>query len=204
MIKRFHIHPHNPQMRLLAQVSEFLNRGQLMVYPTDATYALGCKMDALEAQARLRMIRQLDKNHGLTLVCKDLSEVSEYAQVNNRSFRLLKKYTPGPCTFILPGSSGLPRRLADPKRKTIGLRVPDHPVIQALLELLGAPLLSATAQLPGDDLPLSDPDVMESALAKQVDILIDAGAGTLEPTTVIDLTSDEPKIIRLGAGLFHD
>lgn len=192
MIKRFHIHAKNPQARLITQCCELLNCGNLMVYPTDATYALGCRIDALEAHVRLRKIRGLDKDHALTLVCKDLSEISEYAKINNTAFRLLKKYTPGPYTFILPSH----------KRKTIGLRIPDHLVIQALLDQLDVPLVSSTAQLPHDDLPLSDPDVMEEAFAKQVDLLIDAGAGTLLPTTIIDLTGDEPKVVRAGAGVW--
>ncbi len=197
---RFKIHPQNPQMRLIMQICELLNQGGLMVYPTDSTYALGCRMDARDAQERLRMIRGHDKDHHLTLVCKDLSALSEYATVNNVAFRILKKYTPGPYTFILPGSAHLPRRLADPKRKTIGLRIPNHPVLQALLAQLDVPLLSTTMQLPNDNLPLADPDIIESVLAKQVDMLVDAGAGSFELTTVIDLTTDEPKLVRQGAG----
>jgi tRNA threonylcarbamoyl adenosine modification protein (Sua5/YciO/YrdC/YwlC family) len=200
MIKHIHIHPQNPQLRLITQICELLNQGGLMVYPTDSTYALGCRMDARDAQERLRLIRGHDKDHHLTLVCKDLSALSEYASVNNIAFRILKKYTPGPYTFILPGSQHLPRRLADPKRKTIGLRIPNHPVVQALLSQLDVPLLSATAQLPNDSLPLVDPEIIASVWAKQVDMLVDAGAGNFEPTTVIDLTKDEPSIIREGVG----
>jgi tRNA threonylcarbamoyl adenosine modification protein (Sua5/YciO/YrdC/YwlC family) len=202
VIKRIHIHPQNPQMRLITQICGLLNHGSLIVYPTDTAYALGCRMDARDAQDRLRLIRGLDKDHHLTLVCKDLSALSEYATVNNIAFRILKKYTPGPYTFILPGSAHLPKRLADPKRKTIGLRIPDHPVLQALLDQLDVPLLSTTMQLPNDYLPLADPDIIESVLAKQVDLLVDAGAGSFELTTVIDLTSDEPQLVRQGAGVW--
>ncbi len=200
MMRRFHIHPEHPQMRLLTQVAEILNKNGLMVYPTDATYALGCTIDSLEAQNRLRMIRRLDKDHRLTLICKDLSDVAQYAEVDNAAFRLLKKYTPGPFTFILPGSKSLPKRLSDPKRKTIGLRIPANPVLQGLLSLLDVPLLSTTAQLPDNDLPLADPDEIEMAFEKLVDVFIDAGAGGFEPTTVIDLTHDKPVVIRQGIG----
>lgn len=201
-MKRIYIHSENPQLRLIKQICDVLNQGGLMLYPTDASYALACLMDARDAQTRLRMIRGLDKDHQLTLVCKDLSALSEYASVNNSAFRILKKYTPGPYTFILPGSPTLPRRLADPKRKTIGLRIPNHPVVQTLLAQCNAPLLSSTAQLPQDDLPLTDPDIMESVLAKQLDILVDAGAGSYELTTVIDLTEDEPRLVRQGLGVW--
>ena len=203
MIQRFHVHPEHPPLRQIARAVEVLNKGGLIVYPTEATYALGCKMDAQDALTRLRLIRQLDKEHRMTLICRDLSELASYAQVDNPSFRLLKKYTPGPYTFILPGSAQLPRRLSDPKRKTIGLRIPDHNVVHALLSELGAPLLSSTLQLPGDELPLSDPDEIEDRLAKQVDILLDAGACGLEPTTVVDLTGDAPRVLRQGLGAFE-
>lgn len=200
MMKHFYIHPTDPQPRLVQQVVELLKKGGLMAYPTDATYALGCQIDALDAQARLRQIRQLDKTHGLTLICQDLSSLSHYAQVSNPAYRLLKKYTPGPYTFILPGSASLPRRLADPKRKTIGLRIPAHPLLQAILTELDAPLLSSTLQLPGADLPLCSPDDITEQLAKQIDFFIDGGTGDLTPTTIIDLTKEIPQVLRLGLG----
>lgn len=202
MIKRFHIHPQNPHMRVISQVVEMMNQGALAIYPTDATYALGCRMDATAAIARLRVIRGIDEAHPLTLVCKDLSDVSQYATVNNQTFRLLKKYTPGPFTFILPASAKLPRRLASPKRKTIGLRIPGSPVTQALLAALEVPLLSSTLHLPNDAFPLSEPEEITLRLAKQVDIFLDAGAGDLEATTIIDLTQAAPQVIRLGKGVF--
>ncbi len=202
MMQRFHTHPQTPHMRVITKAVALMNRGALAVYPTDATYALGCRIDAIDALARIRAIRNLDKDHALTLICKDLSDLAQYAQVNNQTFRLLKKYTPGPFTFILQGSAGLPRRLASPKRKTIGLRIPDHPVTQALLDALEVPLLSTTLQLPGEDLPMADPDVIAERLAKQVDVFIDAGTGDLEATTIIDLTMPIAQMIRLGKGEF--
>ncbi len=204
MIQRFHVHPEHPPARQIGRAVEVLNKGGLVIYPTDATYALGCKMDALDALNRLRMIRQLDKEHRMSLICRDLSELARYAQVNNPSFRLLKKYTPGPYTFILPGSAELPRRLSDPKRKTLGLRIPNHTVVHALLTELAAPLLSSTLQLPGDELPLSDPDEIADRLMKQVDVFLDAGACGLEPTTVVDLTGEEPRLLRQGIGQFEE
>jgi tRNA threonylcarbamoyl adenosine modification protein (Sua5/YciO/YrdC/YwlC family) len=202
MMRRFSTHPQNPHARVIAKAVEMMNQGALAIYPTDATYALGCRMDALDALARLRMIRNLDKDHALTLICKDLSHLAHYASVNNYAFRLLKKYTPGPFTFILPASPALPRRLSDPKRKTIGLRIPDNKVTLALLNSLEVPLFSTTVQLPDDEFPMTDPDLMEERLNKQVDLLIDAGAGDIEPTTIIDLTKDSAQIIRLGKGVF--
>ncbi|MGB6977442.1 MAG: L-threonylcarbamoyladenylate synthase [Gammaproteobacteria bacterium] len=196
----FHIHPDNPQLRLIRQAVAIVQQGGVIVYPTDAAYALGCQIGEKTAQDRIRQLRQLDPQHHFTLICRDLSQVANYATVDNPTFRLLKAYTPGPYTFILPATHEVPRRLQHPKRKTIGLRIPHHAVTQALLAELGQPLLSVTLSLPGDDRPLTDPEEISHRLQSQVDLIILSGAGEIIPTTVIDLVSGVPKVIREGKG----
>jgi len=200
MSQVFHLHPQNPQRRLVGQAVSMLRAGALMVYPTDSCYALGCTMEDKAAQDRIRRIRGLDDAHYLSLVCRDLSELALYAKVDNRAFRLLRAHTPGPYTFLLPATRDVPRRLQDPKRRTVGLRVPGHPVAQALLEALGEPLLSATLKLPGDDRPLSDPDEVEARAGRLVDLVIESGGCGVEPTSVVDLTGELPQVVRRGAG----
>ncbi len=194
------IHPDNPQPRLVSQAVAALRRGGVVAYPTDSSYALGCQLGDKAALERIRRIRQLDADHNFTLMCQDLSELSTYARVGNQAFRLLKALTPGPYTFILAASREVPRRLQHPRRKTIGLRVPDHPIAQALLEALGEPMLSVTLILPGEDMPLTDPGEIRGHLGKQLDVIIDGGYCGHEPTTVIDLTGDTPVVLRQGRG----
>jgi tRNA threonylcarbamoyl adenosine modification protein (Sua5/YciO/YrdC/YwlC family) len=194
------VHPKDPQLRLLRQAIATLQQGAVIVVPTDACYALACMIGDKSGAERIRRIRQVDEDHHLTLLCRDLSELGLYAKVSNPAFRLMKNLTPGPYTFILPASREVPRRLQHPRRRTVGLRVPDSPVIRAMLDELGSPLMSATLQLPGDEYPLSEPWEMEDRLGHQVDAIVDAGAGTLEATTVIDLTGAIPEVIRQGLG----
>jgi len=196
------IHPENPQQRLIAKAAEIVRKGGVIVYPTDSVYAIGCHIGDKQAMDRIRSIRQLDKNHNFTLMCRDLSELASYARVDNSAFRSLKAQTPGPFTFILPATSEVPRRLMHPKRKTIGLRVPDSPIAQALLAELGEPMMSVTLIMPGDEYPLSDPYDIRAALEARVDVLIDGGHCGLEPTTVVDMTGPVPEIIRQGMGDF--
>jgi tRNA threonylcarbamoyl adenosine modification protein (Sua5/YciO/YrdC/YwlC family) len=196
------IHPENPQQRLIAKAAEIVRKGGVIVYPTDSVYAIGCHIGDKQAMDRIRSIRQLDKNHNFTLMCRDLSELASYARVDNSAFRSLKAQTPGPFTFILPATSEVPRRLMHPKRKTIGLRVPDSPIAQALLAELGEPMMSVTLIMPGDDYPLSDPYDIRAALEAHVDVLIDGGHCGLEPTTVVDMTGPVPEITRQGMGDF--
>jgi len=196
----FDIHPVNPQSRLIAQVAVRLRQGAVIAYPTDSCYALGCHLDDREAADRLRRIRKFDKNHHFTLVCRDLSEIATYAKVDNWQFRLLRQLTPGPYTFVLNATKELPRRVAHEKRKTIGIRVPDHPVTRALLETLGEPLISCTLQWPDEDLPVSDPEEHRERLEREVDAVVSAGNCGLEPTSVIDLTQDAPVLVRQGKG----
>ncbi len=200
MTQVFHLHPQNPQRRLIGQAVAVLRAGGLLVYPTDSCYALGCTMTNKGAQDRIRRLRVLDEDHFLTLVCRDLSELALYAKVENPAFRLLRAHTPGPFTFILQATRDVPRRLMDVKRRTIGLRVPDHPVAQALLEGLGEPVLSATLKLPSDAAPLSDPDEIAERVGPQVDLVLDSGGCGVEPTSVVDLTQDEPVVVRRGLG----
>jgi tRNA threonylcarbamoyl adenosine modification protein (Sua5/YciO/YrdC/YwlC family) len=200
MTQLFNIHSVNPQLRLIRRVVEVLQDNGVIVYPTDSAYALGCHLDSKEAAERIRNIRQLDKNHNFTLLCKDLSELANFAHVDNPVFRLLKAYTPGPYTFILPATSEVPRRLVHPKRKTIGLRVPDHPIAHALLESLGGPIMSVTLIMPGDDTPLADPEEIYNRLKGQVELIIDGGSCGVSPTTVIDLTEGVPILVRKGKG----
>ena len=201
MTQYFHIHPENPQPRLIKQTVQIIRNGGVIAYPTDSAYALGCHLGDKDALAKIVRIRQLDDKHHFTLLCRDLSEIATYAKVDNATYRLLKAHTPGAYTFILTGSSEVPRRLMHPKRKTIGLRVPDHAICQALLAELNEPLLTATLQLPDESEPLFDPDDILERLGKQLDLVINGGFGTLIPTTVIDLSQETgAQVIREGAG----
>lgn len=194
------LHPVNPQKRLLAQAAEQLRRGAVIAYPTDSCYALGCQLDDKAAAERLRRIRDFDKHHQFTLVCRDLSEIAAYARVDNRQFRLLKQLTPGPYTFILSATKELPRRIAHEKRKTIGIRVPDHVVAQALLETLNEPLISCTLQFPDESEPVNEPQDYFLRLDREVDIVIDAGPCGTTPTTVLDLSEEGVRVLREGKG----
>ncbi|MEX1166647.1 MAG: L-threonylcarbamoyladenylate synthase [Hydrogenophaga sp.] len=204
MSQLFEVHPDNPQPRLLKQAVQLLEKGGVLAVPTDSSYALACQLDDKAAADRLRQIRQVDDKHHLTLLCRDLSELSSYAKVDNRQYRLLKMATPGPYTFILEASKEVPRRLSHPSRKTIGLRVPTHPTLQALLEMLGAPLLATTLIPPGETDPLNDAEDIRQRFDKLLAGVIDAGACALAPTTVIDLTpmgdGNDPEVIRQGQG----
>jgi tRNA threonylcarbamoyl adenosine modification protein (Sua5/YciO/YrdC/YwlC family) len=200
MAQFFSIHPENPQARLIRQAAEIVRAGGVIVYPTDSCYALGCHIGDKDAEKRIREIRRVGADHNFTLVCRDLSEIAVYAKVDNQQFRLLKAATPGSYTFILEATREVPRRLQHPKRSTIGLRVPNHPVALALLEELGEPLLSSTLILPDDETPMNDAEEIRDRLEKQVALIMDAGPCGLEPTTVIDLTSDVPVARRKGKG----
>jgi len=200
MSQFFVVHPGNPQKRLIHRAAELLRAGGVVVYPTDSCYALGCHLGDKQAMERISRIRQADKDHNFTLVCRDLSEIASYARVDNHTFRLLKAHTPGPYTFILPASREVPRRLQHPKRKTIGIRVPDHAVPRAMLAELGEPVMSSTLMLPGDDAPLTDPEEMRARLEHQVDLVMDGGPCGFEPTTVVDLTGETPGVLRTGRG----
>lgn len=200
MSQMFHIHPDNPQPRLINQAVDALNRGGVIVYPTDSGYALGCRLEDKNAMERICRIRQLDGNHNFTLVCRDLSELSTYAHVDNSAFRLIKNNTPGSYTFILKGTKEVPRRLMNDKRKTIGLRVPSNAVALALLEALNQPMMSTSLMLPGNDFTESDPEEIDNRIGKLVDLIIDGGTLGQQPTTVVDLTSDTPEVIREGVG----
>ncbi len=200
MAQFFNIHPDNPNARLIRQAVAMLRDGAVIVYPTDSGYALGCHLDDKDAVARIRQIRGLDEQHHLTLVCRDLSELSNYARVDNVQFRLLKNNTPGAYTFILQATKEVPRRLQHPKRSTVGVRIPDHPVALALLEEMGEPLLSATLILPEAHHPLTDVDEIREHLEHRVDLVIEGGAVGLDPTTVIDLSGDAPQLVRAGRG----
>jgi tRNA threonylcarbamoyl adenosine modification protein (Sua5/YciO/YrdC/YwlC family) len=200
MSQFFQIHPDNPQLRLIKQAVQIIDKGGIVALPTDSCYALVCHLDDKDAVARLRRIRGVDEKHHLTLLCRDLSEISVYAKVDNRQFRMLKAATPGPYTVILEATKEVPRRLSHPSRKTIGLRVPENRITHALLEELKQPLLGTTLILPGEDEPLTDPEVIREQLEKLVDLVIDGGACSLVPTTVIDMTSESPELIRLGRG----
>jgi tRNA threonylcarbamoyl adenosine modification protein (Sua5/YciO/YrdC/YwlC family) len=196
----FQIHPTHPQARLVRQAAEIVRRGGLIAYPTDSCYALGCHLGDARALARLRRVRGLDEKHHLTLMCRDLSEIASYAIVDNVQFRLLKSVTPGAYTFILRATRELPRRLLHARRKTIGVRVPEHAVAHALLAELDEPMLSATLSLPGDPRPLQDAAEIRDRLEHELDLVIDSGACGIEPTTVVDLTTDEPLVLREGRG----
>ncbi|HHC72364.1 MAG TPA: threonylcarbamoyl-AMP synthase [Thiotrichales bacterium] len=200
MSQYFQIHPRNPQKRLVHRTVEILRDGGVIAYPTDSSYALACTIGNKNALERIRRIRRLEPHHHFTLVCRDLSEISVYAKVDNTAYRLLKALTPGPYTFVLKATHETPRRLQHPKRKTIGIRVPDNPIAQAILEELGEPMLSTTLMLPGEELPLTDPEEIRDRLGNQVDAVIDGGSGGIEATTVIDLLSSPPEVLRVGLG----
>jgi len=200
MSQFFQIHPVNPQSRLIKQAAHIIHSGGIVALPTDSCYALVCHLDDKGAVERLRRIRGIDEKHHLTLLCRDLSEIGVYARVDNRQFRLLKAATPGPYTFILEATREVPRRLSHPSRKTIGLRVPENAIVGALLAELGQPLLGTTLILPGDTQSLTDADTIRERLEKHVELIVDGGACSFEPTTVIDLTGDEPELVRQGRG----
>lgn len=200
MARIVNIHPESPQPRLLVQAAEFIREGAIVALPTDSCYALGCHLGDKDALDRIRLIRQMDDRHHLTLMVRDLSEIATYARVDNAQYRLLKATTPGSYTFILEGSKELPRRVMHPKRKTIGLRIPEHPVTLALLEELGEPLLTTTLQLPGDEFPLTEGWEIQDRLDDQLELILDGGPCGTEPTTVIDLTGSAPELVRAGRG----
>jgi tRNA threonylcarbamoyl adenosine modification protein (Sua5/YciO/YrdC/YwlC family) len=200
MSQYFAVHPTHPQPRLIAQAVAIVRAGGVVAYPTDSCYAIGCQIGNKEAMQRLRTIRRIDDKHHLTLMCRDLSEISTYAQVDNVQYRLLKKVTPGSYTFILQASREVPRRLLHPRRKTIGMRVPEHAVAHALLVALGEPLLSATLILPGDALPLNDAQEIRERLEHSLDLVLDSGSCGIEPTTMVDLTGAAPELLRQGKG----
>ena len=204
MSQFFAIHPETPQARLIQQAVSIIQGGGVVVYPTDSAYALGCQLGDKKAMERIRRIRSLQENHNFTLVCRDLSELGTYAHVDNTTYRLLRHATPGPYTFVLEATREVPRRLIQPKRKTIGLRVPDHPIPQALLHTLNEPLMSATLIMPGDDYPMTDPYDIRDSLEHEVDLVIDGGFCGLEATSVIDLTGPTPAVLRAGVGDVSD
>lgn len=200
MAQHFQIHPENPQQRLLKQAAQIISGGGIVAAPTDSAYALVCRLDDKAAVEKLRRIRGVDEKHHLTLLVRDLSEIAHFARVDNTQYRLLKAAMPGPYTVILEATREVPRRLSHPSRKTIGVRVPENAILLGLIEELGEPLIGTTLQLPGDDHMLSDPDEVLERLGKQIELVIDGGAGTLEATTVVDLTGPTPELIREGRG----
>ena len=200
MAQFFSLHPEQPQARLIRQAAEIIRAGGVVVLPTDSAYALACQVGDAALLERVRRIRGVDDRHHFTLLCRDLSEIGTYARVDNSQYRLLKATTPGPYTFILEGTKELPRRVLHPKRKTIGLRVPEHAVVSALLTELAGPMLSSTLILPGEELPMTDAEEIRDRLGKLVDLVIEAGYCGPEATTVIDLTSGSPELIRAGRG----
>ena len=200
MSQYFQIHPDNPQLRLIRQAVQIVDSGGIVALPTDSSYALVCHLDDKRAVDRLRRIRGVDDRHHLTLLCRDLSEIANYAKVDNRQYRMLKAATPGPYTFILEATREVPRRLSHPSRKTIGLRVPEHAIAQALLEELRQPLLGTTLILPGSEQPLNDPEEIRGQLQKQIDLVIDGGSCSWLPTTVVDLSGAAPEVLREGRG----
>ncbi len=200
MAQHFEVHPDNPQQRLLKQAVQILQGGGLCAVPTDSSYALVCRLDDKAAAEKLRTLRGVDERHHLTLLCRDLSDIASHARVDNRQYRTLKLATPGPFTFILEASKEVPRRVSHPSRRTIGLRVPDHRVTQCLLELFGEPLLATTLIPRGEELPLNDPAAIRERYQREVQAVIDAGACPMQPTTVVDLTGDEPVLLRAGRG----
>lgn len=200
MAQFFQIHPDNPQLRLIRSAVEIIRQGGVVVYPTDTSYALGCHIGDKAAMERIRTIRKLDDKHNFTLVCRDLSEIALYAKIENHHYRMLKSLTPGPYTFIHMATKQVPRRLQHPKRKTIGIRVPDNAITQALLAELNEPLMSTTLILPGEELPLTDPYEMRDILSHQVDLVIDGGYCGFEDSTVVDMEGDTPVVVRAGKG----
>lgn len=200
MHSRLVIHPDNPQQRLIAKAAQELAQGQVIVYPTDSSYALGCALGDKTALERIRQIRGTEIDHDFTLVCRDLSEISTYARVDNAAYRLLKSLTPGPYTFILRATSEAPRRLQNPKKKTIGIRVPDNEIVRSLLSEVASPIMSSTLMLPGDLIPLSEPDDIVDRVGKRIDVLVDGGACGIEPTTILDLSNGGVELVRKGRG----
>ncbi len=200
MSQFYQIHPDNPQARLIRNAADIVRGGGVIVYPTDSAYALGCQIGDKNALDRIRRIRKLDDRHNFTLVCSDLSEIATYAKVDNAAYRLLRHCTPGPYTFILKATSEVPRRLMHPKRKTVGLRVPDNRIAAALLADLGEPLMSVTLIMPGEEYPMIDPYDIRDTLQHEVDLVIDGGYCGMEPTTVVDLADDTPMVLRVGKG----
>ena len=194
------IHPVNPQPRLVRQAIAAIRDGSVVAYPTDSCYALGCLIGDKDAMERIRRIREADKDHNFTLVCRDLAEIARYARVNNQQYRTLRAFTPGPYTFLLEATREVPKRLQNPKRRTIGIRVPDNAVVRMLLAELGEPIMSSTLHLPGDEAPLTDPQEIKSRLEHQVDIVIDGGHCGFEPTSIVDLSGEAPSVVRRGKG----
>jgi tRNA threonylcarbamoyl adenosine modification protein (Sua5/YciO/YrdC/YwlC family) len=200
MAEWLELHPTTPQVRLLRLAADCLLDGGVIAYPTDSCYALGCAIGAKEAMERIQRIRQTGKRHFFTVICRDLSEISRFARVENWQYRLLKAFTPGPYTFVLRATREVPRRLLEPKRRTVGIRLPDHPVVRALLTELAEPLMSTTLLLPGDDVPLTDGREIEQRIGHAVDLVLDAGNCGLEPSTIVDLSGDAPVLLRAGKG----
>jgi tRNA threonylcarbamoyl adenosine modification protein (Sua5/YciO/YrdC/YwlC family) len=200
MSELLELHPKNPQQRFVRMAVDVLEAHGVVVYPTDSCYALGCVMGAKDAMERIQRIRQTDKHHFFTLVCRDLSEISRFARVDNWQYRTLKAFTPGPYTFVLQATREVPRRLMNERRRTVGIRVPDHPVVRMLLDELGEPLMSTTLQLPGDEHPMTDAGEIFGRIGHAVDIVLDGGNCGLEPTTVVDLTGEAPAVLRVGKG----
>ena len=198
--KLIQIHPTDPQPRLVASIVQIIRDGGLIAYPTDSSYAFGCHIGDKRAIDRIHRIRRTDKKHNFTLVCSDLSEISTYARVDNWAYRMLKSMTPGPYTFVFEATREVPKRLQNPKRRTIGLRVPDHPLVHAMLEALGEPIMSSTLSLPGDEMPLTDPFEIEDRIGSQIEAIVDAGPVGIEPTSVIDLSSGSAEVLRVGRG----
>jgi tRNA threonylcarbamoyl adenosine modification protein (Sua5/YciO/YrdC/YwlC family) len=200
MAQRFDVHPVNPQLRLLRQAAQIVDHGGVGALPTDSCYALVCHLDDKPAADRLRRLRNIDERHHLTLLCRDLSEIANYAKVDNAQYRLIRAVTPGPYTFILEATKEVPRRLSHPSRKTIGIRIPDHPAALGLLEVLAQPLISTTLILPGDELPLNDGEHIVERIGNDIDFIVDAGACGIQPTTIVDLTGREAVLVRQGRG----
>ena len=201
MAQYFEIHPKNPQLRLIHRAVDIIRKGGVIAYPTDSSYAIGCRIGDKQAMDKIRRIRQLDDKHNFTLVCKDLTQVSNFTKISNDAYRLIKTLTPGPFTFVLNATREVPRRLQHPKRKTIGIRIPDHPVVQILVEELSEPLLSSTAMLPGDDEAITDPYEIRNRLEHELELVIDAGIVEYAPTTIIVFSNNGPEIVRQGKGI---
>lgn len=200
MAKLIQVHPTDPQPHRVGKIVDSIREGAVIAYPTDSSYALGCRIGDRSAIKRISRIRRTDRKHNYTLVCADLSEISVYARVENWAYRLIKSLTPGPYTFVLPATRQLPKILAHPKRRTIGIRVPDHPLVKAMLEELGEPIMSSTLSLPGDDLPLTDPVDIEERIGHDIDVIVEAGPTGIEPTSVLDLSGGTVEVVRAGRG----
>lgn len=198
------VHPTHPQQRLVTRAAQIVQEGGVIVYPTDSTYALGCRLGDKVAADRIRALRRLERDHYLTLVCRDLSELATYARVDNQSYRVIKRYLPGPFTFVLSATREVPRRLVHQRRRTIGLRVPDNPIAQAILAALGEPMMSTTLKLPDEDLPVTDTESRRPELERAVDVIVDGGGGGVQPTTVVDLTGGALAVTRAGLGVVDD